>query len=539
MADALSELFGKIVVDVDDKKVKRATEGIQRFTQGFRNMMGVIGGAVAARAVGNWIRQTIDLGDELDKTSQQIGLTVQQLESLRFSANLAGIESGEFANALGQLQRRADDAAHGGSESAEAFQRLGIDLNNAQGELRSADDLLLSVADSMQNLDNSSERTALAMQLMGRQGRRMLPMLINGSEAIREQRAEFERLVGGSLTEFVEVSRDAQDDLTRFNVVMMSTRARLAVQILPLFSRAVIGLSRLSQMFRELTEDTNLLKAGLIVLIPVLGRFAIRMAIANAPLVLAAAAIGLLILVIDDLLTAIEGGDSVIGKWINEWLHANGVTATFQELAEKLGDNIQAIWRLFQEEGPRAAAQRLAELLGVGQQFETLILSLTVQWEILMNMLRVPGYLVRGITEITNAIRSLVSAVQSAIAAAMRFLGILQLLEPMVSRMRGASQAIGGMAGVAARGAARTAGGGALAAGRTGIGARIGRFARTVGERTVGQTLTNIAGSTFNLSIQTAATDPAEVGRIARREVQQAQEQDRRRTLAAIERRGP
>ena len=312
---ALREIFASFGVQFDrERNLDRGARRVSNMTQRVRGLVATVAGSFALRGFSRFIRSTIDMGDELDKTSQQLGLTVDELERLRYVGNIGGASASEMANALGQLQRRADDAAHGGSETGEAFRRLGVDLRDSEGNLRSARDLFVAVGEGLYNLDNASERTALSMELMGRQGRRMLPMFSQGAAGIERLEAEFNELAGGSLQEFVALSAQAQDDLTRFGVVMTSLRARLAVQFLPGIRRAITSLRGWAAGLRELTAGTRLAESAVIALGIAAAGVALFTIGTWGPILLGAAAVAALALVIDDLWVTMEGGDSILAQ---------------------------------------------------------------------------------------------------------------------------------------------------------------------------------------------------------------------------------
>ena len=381
---ALREIFAAFGVEFDrERRLERGDRQVRRATVNIRALVQAAAGAFALRGFSRFIRATIDMGDELDKTSQQVGLTVDQLERLRYVGNLGGVASAEMANALGQLQRRADDAARGGTTTSEAFRRLGVDVRDSAGNLRNAHDLFLAVADGLHGLDNASERTALSMELMGRQGRRMLPMFADGAEGIRRMEDEFTRLVGGSLQEFVEVARDAQDDLTRFNVVMTSFRARLAVLFLPVLRQAVNRLSAFAQTFRDLTTNSRLAESALVAL----GIVAAGVALATigmwGPILLVVAAAALLALVIDDLWVGIEGGDSVIARLVDSFFKAIGVGLTFADMVEAARTQLK--W-LSEPESLIPTINQLLQIAGAGFTAEEAIRHLTAGFQVMLNV---------------------------------------------------------------------------------------------------------------------------------------------------------
>ena len=77
-----------------------------------------------------------------------------------------------------------------GSDAAKMFARFGISTRDASGHVRSADDVLGSVADRMAQLPEGPQRAALALKLLGKAGADLVPVLQGGSAALAEARQE-------------------------------------------------------------------------------------------------------------------------------------------------------------------------------------------------------------------------------------------------------------------------------------------------------------------------------------------------------------
>ena len=64
--------------------------------------------------------------DKLGKTADKLGIGVQELERLRYSASLAGVEAAGFDKSLEKMQRGLSEAAHGMGTAKLALDDLGI-----------------------------------------------------------------------------------------------------------------------------------------------------------------------------------------------------------------------------------------------------------------------------------------------------------------------------------------------------------------------------------------------------------------------------
>ena len=76
-------------------------------------------------------------------------------------------------------------AAAKGSETAiEAFKKIGVNSVDAAGNMRPLQDVFLDVADKFQSMPDGAEKSRLALELFGRQGLQLIPVLDQGREGV-------------------------------------------------------------------------------------------------------------------------------------------------------------------------------------------------------------------------------------------------------------------------------------------------------------------------------------------------------------------
>lgn len=178
-------------------------------------------------------RQSFTLGDALGKSSDQLGIATERLAGLQFAAKLAGVESAALSSVIARLSSSLVKAAGGSKEPAEALARLGL---RAEDLLRlSPDEQLLRIGDALRSVASASERIDLTRTLLGRNGgQQSLSLLLQGSDAIREQIAEAERL--GLTLSRVDAARleNANDAIQRMRQSLQGVGNVIAIRIAPL-----------------------------------------------------------------------------------------------------------------------------------------------------------------------------------------------------------------------------------------------------------------------------------------------------------------
>lgn len=181
-ANAASDHAGKMDL------IKSKLDGLlPAWAQGYTQFMNMHTAVIAATTAwvafaANAISDTADFGDALDEMAQKTGLTVGQLSGLKLGLEQSGVTLDQFASAVKKLNANLDDARNGTGEAGKALIRLGIDISQINGPY----DALKAVADVFELLPDSAEKTALAMDLFGKAGADMIPVLNSGSTGLQD-----------------------------------------------------------------------------------------------------------------------------------------------------------------------------------------------------------------------------------------------------------------------------------------------------------------------------------------------------------------
>ena len=140
----------------------------------------VAGAAVAsAVAVGNYADKILDL-------AEQTGLSTDRLQAFERVAIEAGVSSDVLGRSAQSLTRRLSATGDESARFSDTLEILAIESRNADGSLRSMDDLLPDVMRSLAGVEDITTRNALATELFGRSSADILPVLALGADRIDE-----------------------------------------------------------------------------------------------------------------------------------------------------------------------------------------------------------------------------------------------------------------------------------------------------------------------------------------------------------------
>lgn len=198
MANIFS-VFGTILVDntkanksIDDttKKAEDSSKGIGGAFTSIAKGAAAVGTAVVAgaSAVGGaafkMASDTAAAADEVDKTSQKLGMSREAYQEWDYVLSQSGVEITSMTTGLKTLTNKIDDAKNGSKSATEMFNKLGISMNDLQSMSR--EEAFDAVIKGMQGMEDSTERAALANDLFGRSGQELTALFNQTAESTEQ-----------------------------------------------------------------------------------------------------------------------------------------------------------------------------------------------------------------------------------------------------------------------------------------------------------------------------------------------------------------
>lgn len=188
----------------------------------------------AIRAFPDAIKGAIDHADELGKASQKIGISVEALSRLEYAAKLSDVELEGLTNGMRKFSQVVVEAA-GNSKSgaAQAFSALGISIKDAAGNLRSNDEIFADVADRFSRMEDGALKTSLAVQLFGKSGADLIPLLNSGRDGLKQMADESDRLGATISTKSAKSAEAFNDTLTKVGQIIQGVVNKVMEAALP------------------------------------------------------------------------------------------------------------------------------------------------------------------------------------------------------------------------------------------------------------------------------------------------------------------
>ena len=192
-------------------------------------------GALTALAAGAGLvaltKHAFESIDATAKLADRLGLTTEQLTSLSHAANLSGIDQETLAGAMEKMLNTLGEAATKATPAGAALAKLGLDAATLANQ--APDAALRAIADGLVAIHNPAERAAAAVDIFGKSGQQLLPLLLSGAEGIKAAQEEAEKL--GLTFSRVDAARveAANDAMSRLSAIFTGIAQTLAIQLAP------------------------------------------------------------------------------------------------------------------------------------------------------------------------------------------------------------------------------------------------------------------------------------------------------------------
>jgi len=316
----------------------------KEFNANLKLSVGLLAGAAAglAAAAGGffaWTTSVLDTIDPLAQLNRETGVAVEQIQALGFAASVNGSSADALSGSFREMSKRLGEFVQtGGGPAKEIIEKLGISVRDAEGNVRSADDVFLGLSDTLQGLSRAEQANVLDKLGIDQS----LIQLVSLSADEVGKLTDRARSLGIVTQEQADNAAAFNDSLTTLKFGLSGIQNAVAVGFAP----AMTGLTEKFIGFLEANQEV--IRDGLTwlgeVLVSTMG-FLERMTplvlaagaafvvwqlatgglvailgVLLSPVVLITAGIVALLLIVDDLIVAFNGGQSVIRDFFMEFL---------------------------------------------------------------------------------------------------------------------------------------------------------------------------------------------------------------------------
>lgn len=253
-----------------DEAVKKSTVKLyafERTTSKIGRSMTKAGNVMlgASAAVGGSIlavgKSTADYAGDMYDMARGAGIGVEAFQKLAYAGRMSGVETEKLSASLVKFDRMVAEATGGNKTYMQTFEDLGIKIKDSAGNLRQPNEIFEDVADIFHNTEDGIGKTALAVELFGKSGADLIPMLNDGKAGLKAFYAEAERLGLALSNEMIAKGDAFSDQLENIGEQVKGVKLQLGAALIPALSAATEKISKVIDKITKWVQENPELAA--------------------------------------------------------------------------------------------------------------------------------------------------------------------------------------------------------------------------------------------------------------------------------------
>lgn len=410
-----------------------------KFKTMVKGAAGLIGVGLSLGAITHQIMGMAESYDKLDKLAARFRATTDSIDEFLDASSVIGVKEETATDGLSALDRAISDTALGMGRAKLVFEEIGVKALDAGGKMRPVTDVMTDLAAKMKGMERGK-----AIRVMERLGLDPALMKVFNADlgSIGGRLKQIDEAAGFNLgltvsrsKEFMTAMRGMKQEVEYIKTFLEKLFESWGTAALPFATRAISNIAGLIRTVTTyLMAHKNFLSgvftemgiAITVYLLPAMYAAAAAAIATIAPFLLIGAVVaalgGLLALAYDDIMTFMEGGDSMIGRWAQKWPILGDIVRALVAQIRQFGDIAVAVltllvglmddpavaWNDFVRDIV-ASEQRFQEgAAGITQAFSDMGDSVASVWDNISNTI------LAAIATLTGAIDAVVGAYQRA-----------------------------------------------------------------------------------------------------------------------------
>ena len=224
-------------------KVSKAGDALMPLSKTATAALGALGG-VAYKAVTS--------ADELATLSKQTGFTTDEIQKMRYAADLVDVSFESIEGALKKLKPKI-------TGDNKALAELGVSTKNVDGSTRNATDVFYDAIEALSKIDNETERDQKAMELFGKSADELAGIIDDGGAALKAYGQEAEDMgiiMGQDTVESLSKVSDTLDKLkAQAGGALGKLGATVAEVLAPSLEKALGIVGKVTDAISKLTPE--------------------------------------------------------------------------------------------------------------------------------------------------------------------------------------------------------------------------------------------------------------------------------------------
>jgi hypothetical protein len=235
-------------IRVSEDSGRRMERAFQPVAASFTKMGVAVAGLATVAGVSslvNFGKRALESAGNLGELADSVGLTTKAFQEYVFAGTAVGIRQEELTQGFALFARKIGEARDGNDSAVKSFRNLGAEVEATVASGASVEQVFRSVANAVSRIEDPAKRTAIAMDLFGRGGRKFTNLMIEGSEGLDRFAKEAERLGAVLAADTIAKADKASDEIAKLDLQFKRLGENLATQTVPILERALNVINRI------------------------------------------------------------------------------------------------------------------------------------------------------------------------------------------------------------------------------------------------------------------------------------------------------
>lgn len=230
---------------------KKVGDGAKKVADSTRGLSTAAGGALVA--LGGVAVKAGQNADELLTMAKQTGLSTDALQKMAYASDLIDVDVNTITSAVAKMKKGLDS-------NADAFEKIGVAVKDANGEYRSTEDIFNDTIVALGNIENETERDITAMDLFGKSADELAGLIDDGGAAMRALGEEAQNKGAIISEDDLKTAGEFNDTLDKLKAQLSGSFGQAAVKVLqaltPVLETVAGVISNIADKLSTLSPET-------------------------------------------------------------------------------------------------------------------------------------------------------------------------------------------------------------------------------------------------------------------------------------------
>jgi methyl-accepting chemotaxis protein len=218
-------------------------------------MAGVVGISLGVSAAIQQVSNSIEYLGSISDQSKALGMSGDSLLGLHYAAEQSNSSIEGLGTALNKMVKNLGAAISGSDKANQAFADIGLSAGALAA--MSPDQAFGQIADAINRLPTVAERSVAAVNIFGKAGQDLLPMLAMGSAGLDDLGSEWIRLNGSISDSELATVEALGDALKRLAVEVVGLVHQMVVRLAPAMLELAATGQQLFEWWQKLGGETQ------------------------------------------------------------------------------------------------------------------------------------------------------------------------------------------------------------------------------------------------------------------------------------------